>query len=170
MYLTPAASPQALISEDKENHYPIQDELKADEDIIKHGFPSEEIVAQTGPLSPPTSLRSFALGPRNRETTESSSASETSSRTRIEINDMAHTNSASAATSNSPVLISDTPATDSPIPRGLAKVDLEMDIHSEVRSWDFTDKAPSSRTPSAMLQPYAKYVGTQQSGQHSTLR
>lgn len=169
MYLTPAASPDAFMSEDKENCYSAQDEIRADEDIIKHGFTSEDTVAQNGPVSPPTSLRDYALAPRNSEATKSSShAGEKSSRIEIEINGSTHTEQTPIESSDPTVMAPENnTATENPIPRGLAKVDLEMDIHSDVRDWDFTDRAPSSRTPSAMLQPYAKFVGTQQSGQHT---
>lgn len=171
MYLTPAASPHASASEDKDMCCSAQDEIKVDEDTIKHGFAPDEIVTQTGLASPPASIRSFPLGPRN--TDASRPTDHIGERTlRIEagtgIDGPTGTESTRATLSGpTPQASNISPTTDTPIPRGLAKVDLEMDIRSSVRSWDFTDKAPSSRTPSAMLQPYAKYVGTQQSGHHT---
>jgi len=49
------------------------------------------------------------------------------------------------------------------VPKGLAKVDLSLDRSSQLRAWDMSDRRPSSRSPSAMFQPYAKYTGNQQS-------
>lgn len=49
------------------------------------------------------------------------------------------------------------------LPRGLAKVDLELNRYSQIPMWDMSDKPPVSKYPSSLFRPYAKYTGTQQS-------
>lgn len=168
MYLTPAASPNALTLEDKETCHPAQDDGKLDDDILKHAITPDDAVAQTGLVSPPASLRDFTRESISSGTTSiSDRLNDASSPTTTEMDELADKERSLPSKSSPAVVQKKSNTTDIPIPRGLAKVDLEMDIRSEVRSWDFTDKPPSSRTPSAMLQPYAKYVGTQQSGHHT---
>ena len=55
------------------------------------------------------------------------------------------------------------PTHEEELPCGLSTVDTTLDRASTTPSWDFSDKRPSMRCPSALFQPYAKYVGTQQS-------
>lgn len=160
MYLTPVSSPDAFNSEDKENYHTPQDENKMDEDILKHNHRSDDITTQDMLLSPPSSVRSFALQSKHSATTDNHSHSgRASPNTKAETDEITQDETCPA--------VSPGAEETSPIPKGLAKVDLEMDLASDLKSWDFSDKTPSSRTPSAMLQPYAKFVGTQQSGNHT---
>lgn len=169
MYLTPAASPDAFMSENKENLHPVQDEGKPDDDIVKHALNSDETVAQNVSVSPPSSVRNFALQSVPRAPArDENCTSQRPWEMRTKMDESAHLKTAFTGTSSPAVVTPEKSAvTSSPIPRGLAKVDLEMDLSSNVRSWDFSNRIPSSRTPSAMLQPCAKYVGTQQSGHHT---
>lgn len=163
MYLTPAASPTGPETEEKENYHPAEAEPKLDDDIIKHSFTSNDNESQILPASPPGSERNLALQPQIPGTiTASSVASQRSCRTGMETSPTSYTREDNPAAKSG-----DNAETTQTIPKGLAKVDMEIDRSIRTRSWDFTKKPPSSRTPSAMLQPYAKYVGTQQSGHHT---
>lgn len=47
--------------------------------------------------------------------------------------------------------------------KGLTKADLSLDRSSRIPAWDMSDTRLSSRCPSALFRPYAKYTGNQQS-------
>lgn len=47
------------------------------------------------------------------------------------------------------------------------KVDAELNRSSTTRAWDFSSSRPQMRAPSALFQPYSRFIGTQQSDRHT---
>lgn len=163
MYLTPEPSPIFLASEDKENHPIICDDIKLDDDVVKqscHESQQDVPIQQTSPVAE-TVVQSNT--PVTTQTIALSDQMFHPQRTQMDLGKQIEEIETTNLEHGSDVVLQ------MAIPKGLAKVDLEMNRFSQVKMWDFTDKIPSSRTPSAMLQPYAKYVGTQQSG-HNTYK
>lgn len=165
MYLTPAASPTAFASDDKENHTTARDGVKLEDDIVKSSFhTSGDSVGPNLPTTPPALSHGTV-----RQLGHLASADDNDVTSQTPCQTLSEAAPAEHTRESSPTI--PLPRTKSggttPLPGGLAKVDLEINRHSKIKLWDFTDVEPCIRTPSAMLQPYAKYVGTQQSG-HNT--
>jgi len=160
MYLTPAASPSMERSEEKDNHNDEGNEIKVDEDVVKDACQTMDtgnlLSCQTYPNSSDSSF------PK----THGHIPSIVNAAANAQLEPVQVQSIAAIATSSdsmpTPTATNTGQRPDS-IPRGLAKVDLELDRTANTQPWDISDKRPVSKSPSSLFQPYARYIGTQQS-------
>lgn len=160
LYLTPAASPIAHVAEEKDNHDNGEDEMRIDEDLIKHAY---QTIDNDNHLSCQAShIRHDSSSPERHN--DMPSPADVKARTHPEPMHVAGTTSSALPFDPIPATTTTKPAQrlDS-VPKGLAKVDLELDKTHYTSPWDISDKRPVSRSPSSLFQPHARYIGTQQS-------
>lgn len=158
LYLTPASSPTMTTIEEKDATTGAQGESRIDDEGIKHFCQTRnnDAVEDEEPSNDSTEDHlDSADAPLHMPHAPQIPGSDS-----LEL-DMASPKTVQKIQSPRP---RDTSVSqDDRLPKGLAKVDLSLDRSSPITAWDMSHKRPSSRSPSAMFQPYAKYTGNQQS-------
>jgi len=159
LYLTPAPSPTIATVEEKEAAADAQSETKSEDDAIKHSFQNVNSDASDAEQ---TSGGSTEIAPNTADAeTAMMHAPEIPGSDRMEL----ETVSSKTTTRSTQSLWSEgkQDPQEARLPKGLTKVDLSLNRSSQTSAWDMSDKRPSSRCPSTLFQPYAKYTGNQQS-------
>lgn len=164
MYLTPAASPTTLVTEEKEVLPRPPTPAPLEEERCKHTGHLREL----DPAMPHDAALVLANAKRPPEAAQPMNGNAHADAGQADEMDVDEQDGAKPTPRTQ---IATPGRTFSPrggqLPLGLAQVDLELDRTRPSVGWDFTDKRPSMKCPSALFQPYSKYVGTQQSDRHT---
>lgn len=164
MYVTPASSPTTNVAEEKDTLSGSPDAARTDDDAIKNWCHSRDS-ASLLPNAEDSFTTDVVMPDLSSQNGMKHAVREAQVSDQRDV-DMQPTTKARYDTQ-----MPSPPRTATPpeelVPRGLAKVDLEFDRSMPTRGWDFTDKRPVMKCPSALFQPYSQYIGTQQSDRHT---
>ncbi|KAK5937935.1 hypothetical protein PMZ80_010064 [Knufia obscura] len=159
IYLTPAASPTTTTLEEKEAVTGAHSETKIEDDAIKQSCQTRSSDAVEAENT------SHGLPETASDASDAQSAMphapEIPGLDQMELESVPSKHILQSTPSRQPEETSH--SRERPTLKGLADVDLSLDRSSNISPWDMSDKRPSSRSPSALFQPYAKYTGNQQS-------